>query len=187
MGVGAPQNQAAQPDHVGNPRPRCDRVVLLAQGLLARVRLPNPHPRPAQRLLGQAGPQRVRRSIPPFPGCDANRRMHPHVRWCGGRRREPGAYPIPKRDAGAFGSAVFRAPALLQSGCCLFGARASRCGDQRLHDAPGAEAISGAHRRRRCQATEGRHIQLPSVGLSTRRIAPGKCVLGSRRACRSAR
>ena len=31
--------------------------ALLAQGLLARLRLPNPLPRPAQRLLGRTGPQ----------------------------------------------------------------------------------------------------------------------------------
>src|SRR5450755_2838952 len=103
-GMEAPQNQAAQPDRVGNPRPRCDRVVLLAQGLLARVRLPNPHPRPAQRLLGQAGPQRVRRSIPPFPGCDANRRMR--TRTSGGVGGA-GVSPAPTRSIAA-GSEIAR-------------------------------------------------------------------------------
>jgi hypothetical protein len=54
-GMDASQNQAAQLDHAGNPRPGGHRVGLLAQGLLARLRLPNPHPRTAQHLLGRTG------------------------------------------------------------------------------------------------------------------------------------
>ena len=56
--------------------------------------------RPAQRLLDQPRPARIRRTLPPLPGMlseppDAD----PHVRWCGGRPCEPGAYPIcPLRD-----------------------------------------------------------------------------------------
>ena len=89
------QNQAAQPDRAGNPRARGHRVGLLAQGLLAHLRLPDPHPRPAQRLLGRPGPARdspiptaVSGMLSEPPDAD------PHVRWCGGRRGEPGAYPI---------------------------------------------------------------------------------------------
>ena len=62
---------------------------------MAPHRLPNPHPRPAQRLLGQAGPQRVRRSIPPFPGCNANRRMR--TRTSGGVGGA-GVSPAPTRS-----------------------------------------------------------------------------------------
>src|SRR5579863_2974600 len=67
----------------------------LAQGLLAHRRLRSTTASPTQRLLGQPGPEGIRRTLPSLPGMlseppDAD----PHVRWCGGRRGKPGAYPI---------------------------------------------------------------------------------------------
>ena len=92
----AAQDQRAQTDCVENPRARSDGVVLLAQGLLARLRLPDSYPRPAQRLLGQTGPQGIHQSLPPHPGCQANRRMR--TRTSGGVRGA-GVSPAPTRSS----------------------------------------------------------------------------------------
>ena len=94
-----PKTKRRRPDRAGNPRARSDRVVLLAQGLLARLRLPNPLPAPCPT---PTGPNRASRDSPiptaasgmPSEPPDAD----PHVRWCGGRRGEPGAYPIDRRS-----------------------------------------------------------------------------------------
>src|SRR5436305_1467037 len=84
-----------QPASAGYQRAERPTMGVLTQGILADRRLLGPLLRPAQRLLGQPRPARVRRTLPPLPGMlseppDAD----PHVRWCGGRRGEPGAYPI---------------------------------------------------------------------------------------------
>src|SRR5436190_10191266 len=67
--------QAAQLESGRHPRAGRPRMGLLAQGLLAHLELSRPRPRPTQRLLGRHWPERVRRTVPPHPGCDANRRM----------------------------------------------------------------------------------------------------------------
>ena len=83
----------------GIPPERPPRMVLLAQGLLAHLQLSRPRPRAAQRLLGRPWPGRVLQTLPPLPGCQANRRMRTRTSGgVGGRRGEPGAYPI---DRGA--------------------------------------------------------------------------------------
>ena len=94
-GMEASPNTATQPESAGYQRAERPPMGVLTQGILADRRLLGPLLRPAQRLLGQPRPTRVRRTLPPLPGMlseppDAD----PHVRWCGGRRGEPGAYPI---------------------------------------------------------------------------------------------
>src|SRR5450755_3665131 len=95
----ASPNPATQPTSAGYQRAERPPMGVLTQGILADRRLLGPLLRPAQRLLGRPRPARVRRTLPPFPGMlseppDAD----PHVRWCGGRRGEPGAYPsFPER------------------------------------------------------------------------------------------
>jgi len=54
---------------------RRPRVGVLPQGLLAHLELSRPRPRAAQRVLGQPWPARVRRTVPPCPGRNANRRV----------------------------------------------------------------------------------------------------------------
>lgn len=50
-----------------------------------------------QRLLARAGAG-IHRSLPPFPGRDANRRMRIRtVRWCGRGAGKPRPYPICQR------------------------------------------------------------------------------------------
>jgi hypothetical protein len=72
-------------------------MVPLAQGVLARLRLADPHPRPAERVLGKTGPEGVHRPLPPFPGSDANRRMR--TRTSGGVGGA-GVNPAPTRSIG---------------------------------------------------------------------------------------
>jgi hypothetical protein len=55
-------------------------------------------PRTAQRLLGRTGPEGVHRPFPPFPGCDANRRMR--TRTSGGVGGA-GVSPAPTRSIDA--------------------------------------------------------------------------------------
>jgi len=43
----------------------------------------------------------------------------PHVRWCGGRRGEPGAYPI-EACAAAFGIVVGMSPTIFRDGAFRF-------------------------------------------------------------------
>ena len=74
---------------------RRPRVGVLPQGLLAHLELSRPRPRAAQRVLGQPWPARVRRTVPPFPGRNANRRMR--TRTSGGVGGA-GVSPAPTRS-----------------------------------------------------------------------------------------
>src|SRR5450755_5092373 len=132
----ASPNPATQPTSAGYQRAERPPMGALTQGILAHRRLLGPLLRPAQRLLGRPRPARVRRTLPPFPGMlseppDAD----PHVRWCGGRRGEPGAYPIVGgvriRLCGAGGGRVQSPESVAQSGSgpCLVGAGGLRYGE----------------------------------------------------------
>ena len=90
-------------------RPKTKRRRLIALGIRAREapsgptraratgasQAPQSYPRPAQRLLGQTGPQGIRGSLPPLPGCQANRRMR--TRTSGGVGGA-GVSPAPTRS-----------------------------------------------------------------------------------------
>src|SRR5450755_907426 len=95
-------HEAAQAHRAGYTRGRRAQVGVLAQGLLAHLELSNPPPRAADRLLDPPGPGGVPRTLPPFPGCQANRRM---------RTRTPGGVggagvsPAPTRSFVAGGRA----------------------------------------------------------------------------------
>src|SRR5512144_3226193 len=71
----ASPNTATQPASAGYQRAERPTMGVLAQGVLADRGLLGPLLCPAQRLLDQARPARVPRTLPPLPGCDANRRM----------------------------------------------------------------------------------------------------------------
>ena len=97
----ASPHTATQPASAGYLRDDRPSMGVLAEGVLAHRRLQSPRRRPAQRLLDRSRPAGIPRPLPPFPGMlseppDAD----PHVRWCGGRRGEPGAYPIHPIGAG---------------------------------------------------------------------------------------
>jgi hypothetical protein len=94
-GMETRQRKAAQPDHARHLGAGGDRMVALGQGLLARLGLPDPHPRPTERLLGRTGPEGVQRPLPAFPGCIANRRMR--TRTSGGVGGA-GVSPAPTRS-----------------------------------------------------------------------------------------
>src|SRR5437016_3195663 len=94
-GMEAPPHAEAQPAcarYLRNERPSMGE---LAEGILAHRWIQTSRRRPVQRLLDRPWPPGIPWSLPPFPGMlseppDAD----PHVRWCGGRQGEPGAYPI---------------------------------------------------------------------------------------------
>jgi hypothetical protein len=67
----------------------------LTAGVLAHRGLRCPQPRPAERLLERSAPRRLQRSIPPFPGCAATRRMRTRMSGgVGGAGVSPAPYPI---------------------------------------------------------------------------------------------
>ena len=76
---------------------------VLAQGLLAHRRLPSPRHRAAQRLLDRPRPAGVPRTLPPLPGCQANRRMR--TRTSGGVGGA-GVSPAPTRSRETHRTAV---------------------------------------------------------------------------------
>jgi hypothetical protein len=90
-----PRTRERKLKKLGIPKTRGPRMGLLQEGLLAHLQLPDPLPRPAQRLLGRPRPEGVRRPSPPIPGCDANRRMR--TRTSGGVGGA-GVSPAPTRS-----------------------------------------------------------------------------------------
>src|SRR5438045_2594508 len=73
---------AAQPACAGHARASGPRVGRFAEGTLADRRFLCPFPRPTEYLLDEPGPYRIHPFPPPFPGCNANRRMR--TRMSGG-------------------------------------------------------------------------------------------------------
>ena len=92
---GSARSTAAQPDRARNPRTSGPRVGRYAEGPLAHRRLA-----PSTRLPTPTGPSpasRIQRSLPPFPGCNANRRVW--TRMPGGVGGA-GVSPAPTRFSG---------------------------------------------------------------------------------------
>ncbi len=66
-------------------------------GLLADREVVGSHPQPHERLLARAGTAWLHRSLPPSPGCDANRRMRTRTSGgVGGAGSDPG--PLSARE-----------------------------------------------------------------------------------------
>ena len=95
-GMAAHQNTMEPPASAGNARQGGPRVGHDQQGLLARS-THLPQARPTRRLLDRAGPEGIRRPLPPSPGHDANRRMR--TRMSGGVGGAGLARPRPDPEA----------------------------------------------------------------------------------------
>ena len=107
----------------------------LAKGILARRRVLATPTSTAELLLAQDhGPERVHRSVPPFPGMLSEPPgAAPHAGWCGRGQGEPGLYPI-LREPGV------KLPPATQSNGCQPRDRPFLCGTPRhlgVNRAPG--------------------------------------------------
>ena len=91
------RSQARNLVALGIPAGQGPRVGRLGQGILAHRGLRILNTRPAQRLLDQPRPAGFTRSLPPFPGREANRRMR--TRMSGGVGGA-GVSPAPTRFSG---------------------------------------------------------------------------------------
>ena len=87
----APSDASSPRSHPDRQRPQ---MGVLPQGVLAHLELPSPSLCSTERLLDQPRPEMVPRTLPPPPGCQANRRMR--TRTSGGVRGT-GVSPAPTR------------------------------------------------------------------------------------------
>ena len=97
-GVEAPTNALPEPPRARYPRPGRPLMGGVAEGVLARRWILATPTGAAERLLAQDHrPERVPRSLPPFPGMLSEPPgADPHAGWCGRGQGEPGPYPIRK-------------------------------------------------------------------------------------------
>ena len=78
-----------------HPRPRRALMGVFAEGLLAHRGLSGRSNALPNAYWHEPGPERIPRPLPRFPGMLSEPPgADPHAGWCGGRRGEPGAYPM---------------------------------------------------------------------------------------------
>src|SRR5450755_3698149 len=108
--VEAPPNALPEPPRARYPRSRRPLMGGVAEGVLARRRVLATPKSPAERLLAQDhGPERVHRTLPPFPGMLSEPPgADPHAGWCGRGQGKPGLYPTVSRLRGRLSPATMR-------------------------------------------------------------------------------